>query len=83
MITEGDLEKELRKLYLDTHPEREKGEFTISEYAKVNHLTMQQAENDLEYKTRQGHLIKNPEKKYIDFKLRTVYKMLPKKQDHL
>lgn len=77
MTTEDDLTDALRQLHADSHPERQLGEFTISEYAaaQLPPLTNDQAAHELEYLERLGKVIKPP-KRYINSKIMTVYKMV-------
>ena len=75
VATEDDLTNALRQLHKNSHPERQEGEFTISEYAQANELTRSQAENELNYLFRMGKLIKPP-KRYIDSAITTVYKVV-------
>lgn len=73
--TEDDLTDALRKLHTDLHPERQPGEFTISEFAAANNLGIQQADNELRRMLRAGR-VEKPPKRFIDSRLISVYKLV-------
>ena len=74
-ITEDDLTLALRQLHAENHPNRQDGEFTIAEYVAANNITVDAAENTLEYLLKIGK-IERPPKRFIGGRIVRVYKIV-------
>jgi hypothetical protein len=72
-----EYKKMLRQLHEESHPEKQPGEFTISEYAnaQIPPLARKIAARELDYMVNAGKLEKPP-KRYIDGRLTVVYRKL-------
>ena len=72
------MQDELRRLHEEYHPQRRSGEFTICEYGQAQDppLDERTAQNNLSYYTRIGRVIRVKDKRFIDGRLRTVYKLV-------
>jgi hypothetical protein len=67
---------ELRRLHESSHPARQEGEFSIQEYAdaQVPPLLMNTAMAELDFLAKRGKVIKGEGLRFIDGRMRVVYK---------